>query len=222
MGEQASPEPGGTLRFDELPVAGDRPAAYRAVRDAGPVARDDHGAGPVARDDHGAYVLTTSETAEYALRHPELFSSKRAFDGVGSPVPMVPIGTDPPEHTRYRRLLQPLFSPRAVAPWQPRIRALAGDLIDRLIDRGECDVVADLAVPLPAQVFLTLFGLPLADRDRLLAWKDAILDTVGIRGAEAPPEESARLGAPGATWPAGLIGIDSLPIVFPAGGGGGH
>jgi cytochrome P450 len=108
---------------------------------------------------------------------------------------MVPIGTDPPEHTRYRRLLQPMFSPRSTAPWQPRIRALAGELIENVLGKGECDLVADLAVPLPAQVFLTLFGLPQEDSDRLLAWKDAILDSVGIRGAEAPSEESARLGA---------------------------
>jgi cytochrome P450 len=186
MGGMATPPADeNVLVFEELPMADSRTAAYKIVREAG----------PVARDDHGAYVITTTTGAEYALRNPGLFSSKRAFDGVGSPVPMVPIGTDPPEHTRYRRLLQPMFSPRSVAPWQPRIRALAGELIDQVATKGECDLVADLAVPLPAQVFLTLFGLPLEDRDRLLAWKDAILDTVGIRGAEAPSAESARLGA---------------------------
>jgi cytochrome P450 len=166
-------------------MAESRTAAYQIVRDAG----------PLARDDHGAYVITTGEGAEFALRHPGLFSSKRAFDGVGSPVPMVPIGTDPPEHTRYRRLLQPMFSPRSMAPWHPRIRALAGELVENVAGKGECDLVADLAVPLPAQVFLTVFGLPQEDSGRLLAWKDAILDSVGIRGAEAPSEESARLGA---------------------------
>ena len=184
-GQATPPADNKVLNFEELPMAESRTAAYKIVREAG----------PVARDDHGAYVITTSEGAEHALRQPGLFSSKRAFDGVGSPVPMVPIGTDPPEHTRYRRLLQPMFSPRSVAPWQPRIHTLAGELIDNVIAKGECDLVADLAVPLPAQVFLTLFGLPLEDGDRLLAWKDAILDTVGIRGAEAPSEESARLGA---------------------------
>jgi cytochrome P450 len=182
---QPIPPSDDVLRFEELPMAESRTAAYKIVREAG----------PVARDDHGAYVITTGEGAEFALRHPELFSSKRAFDGVGSPVPMVPIGTDPPEHTRYRRLLQPMFSPRSTAPWQPPIRALAGELIENVLGKGECDLVADLAVPLPAQVFLTLFGLPQEDSARLLAWKDAILDTVGIRGAEAPSEESARLGA---------------------------
>src|SRR5215469_5049765 len=156
-GQATPPADSKVLRFEELPMAESRTAAYKIVREAG----------PVARDDHGAYVITTSEGAEYALRNPELFSSKRAFDGVGSPVPMVPIGTDPPEHTRYRRLLQPMFSPRSTAPWQPKIRALAGELIDNVIDKGECDLVAALAVPLPAQVFLALFGLPLEDRDQL-------------------------------------------------------
>ena len=107
MSEQATPPADNkVLHFEQLPMAESRTAAYKIVRDAG----------PVARDDHGAYVITTSEGAEYALRQPGTFSSKRAFDGVGSPVPMVPIGTDPPEHTRYRRLLQPMFSPRSTAP----------------------------------------------------------------------------------------------------------
>jgi cytochrome P450 len=173
------------VSLEGLPMATDRTAAFAIIRDAG----------PVARDKHGAYVVTSSEGVEYVLKHPDLFSSKQAFDGVGSPVPMVPIASDPPEHTRYRRILQPFFSPRAAAPLWQEVCDLADELIDGFIGRGECDLVTDLAVPLPAQVFLTLFGFPLSDLDRLLAWKDAILDTVGLRGAAGPSEESARLGA---------------------------
>jgi cytochrome P450 len=74
------------------------------------------------------------------------------------------------------------------------VRALAGELIDGFAASGECDVVADLAVPLPAQVFLTLFGLPLEDRDRLIAWKEALIN-FGLPGAEPPSQRAARLGA---------------------------
>jgi cytochrome P450 len=157
-------------------MADDRTAAYAMLRDAG----------PVAASRFGTYWIISSQAAEFALKHPELFSSRQAFDEVGSPLPLVPIAFDPPEHTRYRRILQPFFSPRGIASWEPAVRALAGELIDGLARRGQCDLVAELAVPLPAQVFLTLFGLPLADRVRLNTWKDGLLHSFG-----PPPEPMA-------------------------------
>jgi cytochrome P450 len=173
------------LGLGDLPMADSRTTAYAIVRDAG----------PVIRSPRGAYLIVSSEAAEFALKHPELFSSKRAFDMAGSPLAMVPIAFDPPEHTRYRRVLQPFFSPRGTASWLPMVRALAGELIDGFAARGECDLVADLAVPLPAQVFLTLFGLPLEDRDRLIAWKEALINNFGLPGGEPPSQRAARMGA---------------------------
>ena len=172
----------GLLRFTRLPMAENRTDAYRIVRDAGPITKT-----------HRGYLLSSSEYVEYALKHPELFSSQRAFDMVGSPLPMVPIAFDPPEHTRYRHILQPFVGPREVAGWQPRVRSLVGTLIDSVVDRGHCDLVADLAVPLPAEVFLTLFGLPLADRDRLIAWKEGLLASPMV-GASQPTEDIIRAG----------------------------
>ncbi len=179
-----APGPEG-LRFDSLPMQDDRTAAYGLLR----------AAGPVARTRRGSYVLTSGEYVEYALKNPALFSSKQAFDAVGSPLPMVPIAFDPPDHTRYRQLLQPFFSPRSTARWQPRVRALVGELIDGFIDRGSCDLVADLAVPLPADVFLTLFGLPPEDRDRLIDWKERLLAGPVLTGGGQPSEEIVQAGA---------------------------
>jgi cytochrome P450 len=170
------------LRFDTLPMAEDRTVAYAMIR-----AR-----GAVARGRRGGYILTSSQHAGYALKHPELFSSKQAFDLVGSPLPMVPIAFDPPEHSRYRRILQPFFSPRGTAAWQPQVRELVSRLIDGFTRRGECDVVAELAVPLPAEVFLTLFGLPLADRDRLIAWKEGLLASPVLVGTEPQPRPTEQ------------------------------
>ncbi len=183
-GDAAAPRPARVPPFGDLPMADNRTGAYATIRQAGPVIR-----GP-----RGRYVITSSEAVEFVLKHPELFSSKRAFDAAGSPLPMVPIAFDPPEHTRYRRVLQPFFSPRETASWLPMVRGLAGELIDGFAGRGECDLVAELAVPLPAQVFLTLFGLPLRDRDRLIAWKEALLN-FDFQGGEPVPERTARLGA---------------------------
>lgn len=169
-------------------MADSRTAAYAILRDTG----------PVTAGRFGTYWIMSGEAAEFVLKHPDLFSSRRAFDMVGSPLPLVPIAFDPPEHTRYRRILQPFFSPRGIAPWEPAVRALGGELIDGLAGRGECDLVAELAVPLPAQVFLTLFGLPLADRDRLIAWKDGLLHSFGPPAEQAPPAAGGDAAGPGA------------------------
>ncbi len=176
---------GGVLHVEELPMAASRGLAYQLMLDAG----------PVVRDAHGAFVITEAAAAGYALRHPELFSSKRAFDSLGSPIPIVPVAADPPEHTRYRQLLRPFFSARGLARWLPVVRELAVELIDNVADQGRCDLVADLALPLPAQVFLTLFGLPQQDRDRLIAWKEAVLGAVGISGAEPASDANIVLAA---------------------------
>ncbi len=175
----------GVLHVEELPMAASRGLAYQIMREAG----------PVVRDAHGAFLITEAAAASYALRHPELFSSKKAFDSLGSPIPIVPVAADPPEHTRYRRLLRPFFSARGVARWLPVVRELAVDLIDDVAGQGRCDLVADFALPLPAQVFLTLFGLPPQDRDRLIAWKEAVLGAVGISGAEPASDANIALAA---------------------------
>jgi len=173
------------LRLDQLPMAEDRTAAYGFLREAG----------PVLRTAFGAYLITSSAAAELALKNPGLFSSRRAFDLVGSPLPLVPIAFDPPEHTRYRHVLQPFFSPRSVAAWLPQVRALARELIDSVAQQGRCDLVDDLAVPLPAQVFLTLWGLPVGDRDRLNAWKEGLLRNKPPEPGETRGERAVRLGA---------------------------
>jgi len=76
------------------------------------------------------------------------------------PLP-TPINLDPPDHTRYRAPLQLAFSPKAMLARRDEIRTLANSLIDNVIDQGQCDFIADIAEPLPVQVFLKMMGLPL-------------------------------------------------------------
>jgi len=152
------------LHWANLPMAADRGLGWKTVRDAGPVVLMD-----------GWYYLTRRDDVLRALRSPELFSSKQAFDELGSPLPLVPIAFDPPEHTRFRKILQPFFSPHALKGMLPSLQRQAIAIVEEATARGECDVMADVAIPYPSQVFLTLFGLPLEDRDRLIAWKDSVI-----------------------------------------------
>ncbi|HXO50485.1 MAG TPA: cytochrome P450, partial [Mycobacterium sp.] len=167
------------LAWAELPMAADRGIGWKELRDAGPV---------VFMDDW--FYLTRREDVLAALRNPELFSSKRAFDMLGSPLPLVPISFDPPEHTRFRKILQPFFSPHTLSAMLPALQQQAVEIVDAAAAKGECDVMADIAVPYPSQVFLTLFGLPLRDRDRLIAWKDAVIalaDRPTLDGVDLTP-----------------------------------
>jgi cytochrome P450 len=171
----------GTLNINDLPFTRDRSRAWRELREAGEAVSSGE-----------EIVLTSAAAVEYAAKKPELFSSARAFDRLGSPVPLIPIAIDPPDHTRFRRMLDPFFSPKKMAEREPELRRQAGELIDAIVGEDECDIIPELATPFPSQVFLTLFGLPMADRDRLVRWKDAILQFTDPSSAEATPEVMAH------------------------------
>ena len=83
--------------------------------------------------------------------------------------------TDPPEHTRYRRLLNRVFSPRRVRDLAPTIEAVTRRLIDAFIDAGECEFYADFAHPLPGTIIAEQIGLDASDIGRFKAWGDAML-----------------------------------------------
>lgn len=82
------------------------------------------------------------------------------------------INFDAPEHTRRRRLISPGFSLRAVADHEPYLRRKVTELIDTVIERGECDIVADIATPLPMYMIGELMALPEEDHHTLLHWSD--------------------------------------------------
>ena len=80
--------------------------------------------------------------------------------------PHVPIETDPPELQKYRRILNPMFSPAAAARWRPAIERWTALCIDVAVERGELDLVNDLSNPVPGLFTCELLGLPLEDWDR--------------------------------------------------------
>jgi cytochrome P450 len=97
------------------------------------------------------------------------------------------LGMDPPRHTRMRGLVSRGFTPRRVAGLEPRIRQMATAYIDRFIEKGSCDFVAELAGRLPMDVVSEMLGVPESDRDALRAWADTVLHREeGVRGV--PPE----------------------------------
>jgi cytochrome P450 len=152
---------------------------YKLLRDFTPVMEFDHEMmSGVSVALHGD-IMTV-------LQNPDVFSSDGAAV-IGQVRPLIPLEIDPPEHKKYRRLLDPLFAPRRIAELEPATRALVNGLIDEVIDDGACNFHATVAEPLPSSVFLQMFGLPVERTTEFIELKDGI-----IRPPVAEGEESRR------------------------------
>src|SRR5580704_1275825 len=127
-------------------------------------------------------LLSRKEEIMEALRHPEIFSSNMDAVDLKNKRPMIPLQIDPPEHKKFRKLLDPLFAPRKMALLDDEVSALVNHLIDGFVDRGEVDFAREFSIPFPSQVFLTLLGLPLDELDRFLTMKDGIIRPDHVTG----------------------------------------
>ena len=125
----------------------------------------------------GHWVLTRGEDIYKVFADHEYFSSHALTVPKSTlpAVPMYPIFLDPPLHASYRALLNPWFSPKAVAGLEAKARALAIELIENLKPRGRCDFVTEFAQHLPIQVFMSIVDVPAGDRERLLGWADGMV-----------------------------------------------
>jgi cytochrome P450 len=145
---------------------------------------------PVAKIPGDAgYILTRYDDVRAASMRVKEFSSTRPVFGAGDPeleaiaakgYPEVPTLTnnDPPEHTRFRKLVYKAFVPEVVEGLEPKIRALAEQLIDNVADRGEMDFVADFTEVLPIMVMADALGIPREDREIFRVWSDNIVHTI--------------------------------------------
>ena len=106
-------------------------------------------------------------------------SSQTAYATLRDSISRWAVFHDPPEHTRLRGLMNKAFTARAIERLEPRISSLIDGLLDQVVDRGEMDLIADLAYPLPASVILDMLGLPCDDLDRIKVWSDELALFVG-------------------------------------------
>ena len=99
----------------------------------------------------------------------------QAADLLGSNRPAIPLSLDGAEHTKYRRLLDPVFTAKRIAPLADSVREVAHEMIDRFIERGEADVYREWCEPLPGTIFISILGLPLDDLPNFLKFKNMVL-----------------------------------------------
>ncbi|MFM9105340.1 MAG: cytochrome P450 [Chloroflexota bacterium] len=149
---------------------------------------------------NGGWMLFRYDDVHATLRDPARFSSRGRFSAAlrridpGTRARIGPLtdhftvgmlANDPPDHTRLRGLVNRAFTPRVVENMRPRIHAIVGDLLDAALPRGEFDLIADFAYPLPATVIAELFGAPAAEQDRFKRWSNDILGFQGTGNPEA-------------------------------------
>lgn len=160
------------------PALGDDPfAVYDAVRARGPVVR---GRGIRATASHAAAKeVLRGDAFGVAAGHGELPPGvRRLLSAVVEPGALGPLSppsllaTDPPEHTRYRRLVARVFTPKAIAALEPRVTRIAEELLDGLPDRF--DLVDRYAAQLPVAVISDILGVPADMRADVLRWGDGI------------------------------------------------
>jgi cholest-4-en-3-one 26-monooxygenase len=108
----------------------------------------------------------------------ESFSSAQGIRPKTPPLPMM-IDFDAPEHVRRRRLVSEGFTPKRVRAMEDNLRAVCDVLIDAVCEQGSCDLVRDIAAPLPIIVIGDLLGVSPTDRDMLLRWSDDMLKALG-------------------------------------------
>jgi cytochrome P450 len=145
---------------------------------------------PVAHDAFsGNPIISRYEDVQWALRHPEIFSSEMEIQmNLGTVRPMIPQQIDPPLQTKFRKILDPHFSRKRMETIAPDVRRHAHQLIDAFVDDGEVEFNRAFAIPLPCTAFLRLMGLPLDRLEEFLEIKDGI-----IRPGTPDPEEAGKI-----------------------------
>jgi len=157
--------------LDRSFYAGDPYPGYAWMRAEAPVYHD---------ASSGLWALSRHADVLAAERNTAVFSSALGSRPGRLPQPSM-IDSDDPVHTRRRRVVSRGFTPRRVADHEAHVRAVVTSLIDAVAPSGACDLVADLAAPLPMRMIAELLGVPPSDGPRLQHWSDQL-----ISGADDP------------------------------------
>ena len=137
---------------------------------------------PEPKGGRGFWAITKYVDVVHVSKNPRLFSSYRGGTNIFdlpesdlSTTRLLMLNMDPPQHTKYRRLVSRGFSPRRIASLEPHIRELCTRILDQVAPRGECDFVTEVAAELPLQVIAELIGKPQEDRHKVFDWSNRLV-----------------------------------------------
>jgi cytochrome P450 len=143
--------------------------------------------GAISIDDN--LMVASRPLVDETLRDHSVFSSADLIEQ-GNVRPLIPLGIDPPDHVKYRRLLDPLFAPRQIDALEQDIAERVNHFIDTFIDRGSCNFTDEFAELFPSSVFLGMMGLPWDELPALIALRDGLLRP---GGADTTPEDRSEI-----------------------------
>jgi cytochrome P450 len=150
--------------------------ALRVLREHDPVHWQ-----PEPPPNHGFWAITKYRDLETVMHDPLTFSAEKAGVILEEMAPdelaarQSMMETDPPRHTRLRKIVSPLFTPRAVKEYEGYCRELARDILDKALAEREFDFVEEISRQLPIRVLARILGVPYEDTDRLIEWGDRMI-----------------------------------------------
>ena len=153
---------------------------YRRLREQDPVHRTPLGSWNLSRYDDVVRVLRDPALSVEEANATPLpgMEELREMAGDRSRGRRAMLNLDPPDHDRLRRLVSKAFTPKTVQGLRPRVQQLVDDALDTVAPRGEMDVVADLAFPLPFTVISEMLGMPPGHRDEVRSWSHTLTKTL--------------------------------------------
>ncbi|MGQ0534381.1 MAG: cytochrome P450 [Caulobacteraceae bacterium] len=126
----------------------------------------------------GSWLLTKAKHIRAVLQQPDVFSSKgiAGFSRlVGESWDLIPLELDPPEHGKFRALMNSIFAPAKISAMEDGVRARAIALIDAVSGKCECEFVEAFGRPFPVSIFMQLMGLPDEEMQQLNEWEHGLL-----------------------------------------------
>lgn len=144
----------------------------------------------------GFWTLTRYDAVRDAYQLPEVFTSDSFMPTDPDPAyHMLPTQERAPRHVKIRQLLNPRFSPAAVATLEPVARRHCVEVIESFLERGRCDLVEDFGGPFATKVFLDWAGLPPEDSPQFVAWVRAVFNDLGDSSATAMQDAMTGIDA---------------------------
>ena len=126
-----------------------------------------------------SFIISRFEDVVFVSKNNDLFCSGQGV----LPDPNIPnigmIDEDEPRHGEMRGLINRGFTPRMVRRWEEIFQKITDEAIDEIAQKGECDFVEDIAVPLPLMLIAEMIGIRPEDRDRFHEWSDAMIGSTG-------------------------------------------
>ena len=130
----------------------------------------------------GFWALTKYEDIVMASKDPARFSSNRGTAQLEdfteedlNVIRLMMLNMDPPQHAKFRRLVNYGFTPLVISFLEPRIRSVTSDILDKIANKGEVDFVQTVSAELPLQVIAELLGVPQEDRGKLFNWSNQLI-----------------------------------------------